>query len=284
VVPQTVLKVLLRGQHIQEHKSFCREYDKAARSIDISLVGSYPSKATFYRWLAGDLQGLPHPGPCRVLEKMLPGWTVAELFSKWNSSKPPEPRSARSAVNHAKHNPGFLDVTAIYTTRTQFAHELPPHVLLDSATSIRSAGLSLNMLCWQYPDHKLQSLLERGGAMDCLFLDPSGESTRAREREEGHADGTLANLTEVNIGVMERLRERLTPEAAERIRIRTYDETIRFNITLIDNETGIVQTYLPTSRGLENPTFITRRQDGIHGLYDVFAEVYESLWDKGRAR
>lgn len=90
---QTVLKVLLRERHIQEHRTFCREYNKVARGIDPELINGCPSKATFYRWLAGDLQRFPHPGSCRVLEKMFLGWNVADLFKQWESSEIPEPPS-----------------------------------------------------------------------------------------------------------------------------------------------------------------------------------------------
>ena len=76
----TVLKALLRERHLQEHQAFCREYDRVARRVDPGLQHSYPSKATFYRWLSGGLRKLPYPGHCRVLEAMLPGWSVEELF------------------------------------------------------------------------------------------------------------------------------------------------------------------------------------------------------------
>ncbi len=76
----TVLKALLRERHLQEHQAFCREYDRVARRVDPGLQHSYPSKATFYPWLSGGLRKLPYPGHCRVLEAMLPGWSVEELF------------------------------------------------------------------------------------------------------------------------------------------------------------------------------------------------------------
>lgn len=43
------LKVLLRQKHLQGHSTFKKEYDKLAREIDKDLVGSWPSKAQFYR-------------------------------------------------------------------------------------------------------------------------------------------------------------------------------------------------------------------------------------------
>jgi hypothetical protein len=78
------LKALLRERHWQKHATFCREYDKAAESVDPELKGSYPSRAQLHRWLSGELKGLPYPDHCRILEKMLPGWTAAELFEPWD--------------------------------------------------------------------------------------------------------------------------------------------------------------------------------------------------------
>lgn len=75
-----LLKALLRQRHWQTHARFCREYDKAARSVDPGLVGSAPSRAQLHRWLAGDLKRLPHPHHCEVLEAMFPGHSAAELF------------------------------------------------------------------------------------------------------------------------------------------------------------------------------------------------------------
>jgi peptide deformylase len=75
-----VLKVLLRHRHLQTHRAFCREYDRVAAAIDPALLGGWPSKAQFYRWLSGDLIGLPYADHCRILEGMFPGWKVDQLF------------------------------------------------------------------------------------------------------------------------------------------------------------------------------------------------------------
>lgn len=75
-----VLKKLLRDRHWQVYRTFCVEYDKAARGIDRTLLGTYPSRAQLHRWLAGDLKRLPHPHHCQVLEAMLPGMRAHEMF------------------------------------------------------------------------------------------------------------------------------------------------------------------------------------------------------------
>lgn len=75
-----VLRDLLREKHWQQYQTFLREYDKAASTIDRSLVGTAPSRAQLHRWQSGELKGLPHPRHCEVLEAMFPGLRATEMF------------------------------------------------------------------------------------------------------------------------------------------------------------------------------------------------------------
>lgn len=287
----TALKVLLKQQHLQEHGAFKRAYDRAAGQVDKDLVGTAPSKATFYRWLAGGLVKLPYPGACRVLEQMLPGWSAAELFSDWNDVDGPAKlrpddgaeREAAELPQVVQRDDRFADLSAVFTSRSEFSHELPPSVLFDGATSIRAAGLSLNMICQQYGDRGLRDLLRAGCTMHLLFLRPYGEAIRQREREENYPDGFLSGLTELNISIIERLRE-MVDDHAERLVIRTYDETIRFNITLVNDRTCVMQPYLPDARGLDAPTMVADRSNDVTGFYDIFANVFETLWERADVR
>jgi len=77
---QVRLKHLLRERHWQTYQTFCDEYDKAARSVEVKLVGTWPSRAQLHRWTSGELRGMPYPHHCRVLEAMLPGWRAEQLF------------------------------------------------------------------------------------------------------------------------------------------------------------------------------------------------------------
>ena len=173
----------------------------------------------------------------------------------------------------------FLDLEAVYVTRSEFTSRLPPHELFDGATDVRAVGLSLNVLCQQYADDRLRSLIEAGGTVRCLFLDPAGEAIRAREREEGYSPGRLSSLNEINIQIMlQRVRQRLAPPDRERLVIATYDETIRFNIILVDHVVAVVQPYLPAARGVESPTFVIRRRDAMSGLFQQFEQVFDWLW------
>ena len=175
----------------------------------------------------------------------------------------------------------FCDVEAIYATRSEFTSRMPPHTLFDDATEIRAAGLSLNLLCQQYADDSLRRLIEGGGSARCLFLDPNGEAIKSREREEGYRLGHLAALTDLNIQILlQRVRQRLTAEDRPRLVVATYDETIRFNIVLIDDTTAVVQPYLHAARGVEAPTFVLRRRSTISGLFATFEQTFAWLWER----
>ena len=287
---QTMLKALLTSRHMQEHRAFCRAYDKAAKQVDASLVGRTPSKATFYRWLGGDLAKLPHPDHCRVLEAMFPGCRAAELFEKWDERRPlpdlgPATQAARLA-GHTVETPkraGYSDLTAAFATRAEFAEHMPPHTLFDQASSIQAAGLSLNMICQQYSDQRLRTTLARGATVHALFLDPDGEATKAREAEEGLTPGALSGLTRLNIDMLRRIRDELPVEDRDRVELRTYDEPVRFNITIIDGRQAVVQPYMPAVRGVDSPTFVLRRRPDGSGMFASFERVLKTLWDSGKA-
>jgi hypothetical protein len=282
-VPPTLLKALLVQRHWQKFETFCAEYDRIADELDQALRATAPSRAQYYRWLSGQLKGgVPYPDACRVLEHMFPGRTAAELFAEC----PPD--AALSAVAEVPPPPTsgeLADVAAVYTSRAEFVAKLPTAVLLDGATDVRAAGLSLNALCQHYPDESMRRLIEDGASVRCLFLDPQGDAIRVREREERHSPGALSALTELNIGTLvDRVRPRLSLAARDRLEVRVYDETVRFNILLIDGRIGVVQPYLPESRGTDSPTLVLDPTRDAAGLYPVFEQVFESLWERGKPR
>lgn len=283
------LKVLLREHH-WTYATFCIEYDRAARAVDPRLARTWRSRAQFHRWLAGDLRQLPRPDACRVLEALFPGWTVEQLFARHPDHRP-DPLAANLAVANVGPGPDdremsagqLQDVTAVYATRSELMSNLPPHTLFDGATSIRACGLSLNLICQQYGVHGLQRLIRRGGSIQCLFLDPDGSAMRLREQEENYVPGTLCELTRINIrSLQDRVRGQLPDDARSRLEIATYNETIRFNIVLVDDRIGIVQPYLPAMRGIDSPTFVLQRKWQDRGLFPVFEAIVSSLWTRAR--
>lgn len=177
---------------------------------------------------------------------------------------------------------GTADISAAFPTRAAFLHTYPPHVLFDRAKSIKAVGLSLNLLCQSYPDSALLDLLETGAVLQCLFLDPAGKHIRDREREEGHPRDVLTTLTTLNIHTLQRVRSKVSPEFRDNLCIRTYDDPVRFNVVVIDDARCVFQPYLPEARGLQAPTLVIDRNAGTPGLFDTFAQVFESMWNRGK--
>lgn len=287
----TVLKALLRERHLQGHQSFCKEYDKVAVKLDPDLRGSWPSKAQFYRWLSGELAGMPYPHHCRILESMFHGWKAEQLFQPHDSAIGFVPEPARkpelapeppASPNGTAAPENLAGITSAFASRTEFAESMPPNRLFDGARTIQVAGLSLNILCQHYSDKSLAKLLESDAIIQCLFLDPDGQRIKDREQEENLPDGHLTALTRLNMEALARLRSRLPEDVRDNMSVRTYDETIRFNITIVDDAKCVVQPYLPDARGLESPTFVAEHQPDVPGLFDTFQQAFRSMWERAK--
>lgn len=268
------MKALLRSKHLQTHGAFDREYDTVARRIDPTLVGAGPRKAQFYRWLSGTVSGRPYPHHCRVLEGMFPGYTADQLFTEY-AGLPDGPRELTSADLCDSSGRGPV----AFASRTELLRAYPPSELFTGARSIDLLGISLNLLCQQYPDSAIDALLRAGAAIRCLFLDPFGRYTTEREADEDQSPGALAALTGLNIATLQRIGQRSAELGAPGIlSIRTYDQPVRFNITTADG-ICVFQPYLPAVRGIESPAFVVRAGDGI---FEAFVESFEAIWARGK--
>jgi transcriptional regulator with XRE-family HTH domain len=202
-----------------------------------------------------------------------------EANGHYSAGPPPQETRPLNAVGLVDTR--LADVEAIFTSRSEFSMQLPPAAIFEDAKSIRACGLSLNFICQQYADDRLRSLVENGASVQCLFLAPDGASIKAREEEEGYTIGQLSALTALNIEILrQRIKGRLDGDSQSRVEIATYDETVRFNIILVD-DLAFVQPYLHSARGLESPTFVIRRQGTGAGLYPVFEETFTRLWERG---
>lgn len=178
----------------------------------------------------------------------------------------------------------FSDVDAIYPSRSEFTSKMPPHALFDCASDVRAVGLSLNLICQQYADSQLAQLVRDGARLRLLFLDPAGNAIRQREAEEDLTAGHLGALTALNLQGVLRVRDRLPAEIQDRIEVATYDQTIRVNITLINDSLCIAQHYLPHARGVESPTMVIKKRQPATGLYHVYERTFDELWSGGQPR
>ncbi|WP_157101875.1 DUF5919 domain-containing protein [Nocardia caishijiensis] len=275
-----MLKALLQQRHIQTVSAFNREYDAAASKIDSSAIGAGPKKAQFYRWLSGNISTLPYPHHCRILQEMFPGWSIEELFSNYTGGADLRQHKTMAIPPLASSISEISDIKSVFTRRAEFLKANPPQELFHEARTIDLVGLSLNILCQQCSDSEVLRMMRNGTTIRCLFLDPDGSNITEREHEEGHAAGALAHLTRLNIHMLQRVQSSRTVETGGRIHIRVYDAPVRFNLCIIDSEVCVMQPYLPFARGLESPTFVSKRRE-IEGTFQTFATVFEEMWRKG---
>jgi hypothetical protein len=124
--PPVVLKVLLQHRHLQTHRAFCREYDRVAANSDPTLRGGWPSKAQFYRWISGELVGLPYPDHCRILEGMFPGWKVDQLFQAHEGGIEfvPEPPAPQKQIPTMRPIPPTEPADQSSATTSQALHSI----------------------------------------------------------------------------------------------------------------------------------------------------------------
>jgi hypothetical protein len=86
----------------------------------------------------------------------------------------------------------------------------------------------------------------------------------------------------LNIVGLQRIRERLKPDVRERLLIGVYEQTVRFNIMLVDDHLCIAQPYLPHGRGVDAPTLVIRRQHAGSGVYSTFERIFTGAWEQAR--
>ncbi|MEU5829296.1 DUF5919 domain-containing protein [Micromonospora tulbaghiae] len=227
--------------------------------------------------------GLSPEAFARLLGTVL-GWSpTAQRVVDWETTEtPPGDVLLALDVLIGPTADNLAGLIAVYPSRSQLTAHLPADRLLDGARRVRAIGLSLNMLCQDYADRHWQALLAGGTHARCLFLDPAGTAIQAREAEEGFLSGQLAALTKLNLETLLRVRERLPVELRTRLELATYDETLRFNIVLVDDQC-VAQPYLTDSRGVDSPAFVIRRDVHRSGLYQVFEQFFESHWQRGKA-
>ncbi|MEW2543403.1 DUF5919 domain-containing protein [Micromonospora chalcea] len=243
------------------------------------------SERTVSKWEAGREAVQPRPEIQAALDTALAraGNEVHRRFrSGLGLADAAELRQGAADIQ-AEGNGGtsVADVTAVFRNRAELSAHLPADRILDGARKVRAMGLSLNLLCQHYPDHRWRQLIEGGAQVRCLFLDPDGSAIQAREREESFPAGQLAALTKLNIETMLRVRDRLSGDLYGNVQLALYDETLRFNVLLID-DLCLAQAYLPASRGVDSPTFVMRRREPTTGLYPVYEQIFDSQWERSR--
>jgi hypothetical protein len=256
----TLLKALLRARHWQKHSTFTREWDKVAKAIDPQLKGSWPGHAQFYRWLRGELRGLPYPDACRVLESMFPQYSATELFQQC----PPE--TANKLLGNNKLASNVTDKLDPLEA-AGISHLWPqtgPETLHDLVSRVSGAheevsvfGLTRNF----YASDEILPLLEsKAGEIPVTFyfMDPHCDSRRDRYRLEP-AEAAMEDPARYKREILRPLfaaSRRVAPgDPSAGLRLFTYNFPCSFAIEKIDRSCRVM-LYGHGKRGTEGPIFV----------------------------
>lgn len=256
----TLLKALLRARHWQKHSTFVREWDKIAKDIDPQLVGSWPRQAQFYRWLRGELQELPYPDACRVLEAMFPQYNVKDLFEPcapevaarlaWKD------RTATGATRGVGRLEGFPISTLWPRTNPDVLDDLVARVSI-ACEEVSVFGLSRNFYA---KDEMLPLFESKASEIPVTFyvMDPHCDSRRDRYRIEP-VEAAMEDPTRYKREILRPLHaasERVTPTTPSAgLRIFTYNFPCSFAIEKIDRSCRVM-LYGHGKRGTEGPIFV----------------------------
>jgi hypothetical protein len=250
--------VLLRQRHWQKHSTFIKEWDKAARSIDPQLVGTWPKHAQFYRWLRGELRELPYPDACRVLEALFPQYNVAELFEQ----SPSEINSAGSDRN--SHN---LEIDHIGAGISNLWPRTNQSVLDDLVDRVGDAreeitvfGLTRNFYA---KDDMLPLFEEKAAVIPVTFyvMDPHCASRRDRYRlepVEAAMEDPARYTREVLRPLYDASQRIVATRPAAGMRIYTFNFPCSFAVERIDGSCRVM-LYGHGKRGTEGPIFVFDR-------------------------
>lgn len=191
-----VLKVLLQQRHLQTHTAFCREYDRTATGVDPTLRGGWPSRAQFYRWLSGNVIRLPYADHCRILEAMLPGWKVDQLFQAHDGSiefipEPPTSQAQAPAVRPVPSSVPVVDqgidqVVAFYPHRADTPKKLWMDLLVRAQEEVALFANASLFLPEENPEaiEILRAKAASGVRVRILLGDPDNPAMELRGREE----------------------------------------------------------------------------------------------------
>ncbi|MGH3938159.1 MAG: hypothetical protein ACRDTG_05925 [Pseudonocardiaceae bacterium] len=256
----TLLKVLLRARHWQKHSTFVREWEKVAKSIDPTLVDTWPRHAQFYRWLRGEIRELPYPDSCRVLESMFPGYSLKSLFESCPSDK----------VDELLNSNGKVIATPSHQTPLEEARvsgiwpRTNPEVLDDLVRRVTKAhqeisvfGLSRN---YYAKDDMLPLFEAKASEIPVTFyvMDPHCKSRQDRYRlepvEAAMEDPTryVREILRPLLAASHRIKP-TTPSAG--MRIFTFNFPCSFAIEKIDRSCRVM-LYGHGKRGTESPIMV----------------------------
>lgn len=210
--------------------------------------------------------------------------TFAEIIVEGRERSNPFKKDGITRIDWKASFETWGELQRIYRTRTEFNTDFSYARMFEHAHTIIAAGISLNAIALTYSrDNLLQLIVENQCHIRLCFLDPHGKRCTEREEEESYPPHILSDLTGVNILLMKTLRsliEKAHPEQSQRLDIRVYDLTPRFNIYIVNDDLMTVQNYA-YGRGEDTPTLLLKRKMK-GGLFDFYAAAAQYILEQSK--
>ncbi|MFI0801368.1 hypothetical protein SAMN04489729_6042 [Amycolatopsis lurida] len=277
-----VLKVLLRGRHLQSYRAFCREYDKVAEKIDKSLRGSFPSKAQFYRWLSGELVGLPYADHCRILEAMLPGWQAEQLFELHDGGIEfvPEPHTSPTTEtatppSSAMEPNGNPEVFEVFPHRSAIPANLWTRLLDNCCERIDILCLAALFLVERPTFAKqIRQKASEGAKIRLLFGDPEADEATKRSKEEQLDARTVSARIRNALAFLRPL------DGVPGIEARLHTATLYNSVFRFDHEM-VINTHVYGLPGAHAPALHIRHTPK-GDMFETYMESFETVWSAAK--
>jgi hypothetical protein len=274
-----LLKVLLKQRHLQGHRAFTREYDKVAGKIDPELKGTYPSRAQFYRWLSGELVGLPYADHCRILESMFPDWTAEQLFQPYNGGIDfvPEPSSApliKPTTAATATSPNMpADVITLYAHRADTPNQLWMDLLVDARRNIDLFANASLFLPEDNPEaiSIITDKARTGTHVRLLLGDPDHPAMALRGREERLFDGIPGRIKMAHAYYRPLI-------GLENVEFRVHGTSLYNSIFRYDDQM-LVNQHIYGTYGYIAP-ILHLRKGGDSDLFDTYMRSFELVWQE----
>jgi hypothetical protein len=272
-----VLKMLLQRRHLQTHSAFCREYDRVAAAVDPTLRKGWPSRAQFYRWLSGDIIGLPYTDHCRILEGMFPDWKVDQLFQIHDEGIdyiPEPPASQPQTSTPPPTEPavqGTDQVVGFYPHRSDTPKRLWMDLLVRAREEIDLFANASLFLPEENPEaiDILKKKAASGARVRILLGDPDHPAMELRGREE--------RLFEAIPGRIRMALAYYRPLVdVEGIEFRLHGTSLYNSIFRYDDHM-LVNQHIYGTYGYIAPILHLRKVEG-RDLFDTYMRSFELIW------
>ena len=167
------------------------------------------------------------------------------------------------------------EITEVFAKRSSMSQICNLPQMVASAKDIKCLGISNSELTRKLNPDALIYAVENGASVEILFLDPEGEFTGQREKEENLRPGKIKRITIDNIETALDIKDSLPDKFKDKIKLYKYNLLPRMNIVVIDSHI-ILQYYSNTVAGMSNPCFLIEKKP-VSPLFDFCMNTYDFI-------